>query len=349
MNDRISVRGAAISAALLAAMLAIMTTVSGSRANGEELVIYGSTPADEWEVYKTAFEAEHPDITLNQFRDGSGSIIARILAERESPQADIIFDMPATGLITLVEEGLVEPYAPANLADLDPRLVDDKNPPDWFAFSGYATLICYNYIEGEKKGIPAPKTWEDLADPIYKGEITYANPTASGTGMMFVAGMLGMLGEEEGWAYLDALHDNIAFYTLSGRKPCTLAGGGEYVVGITLESSVIREINGGAPVEPIVPAEGMFWEIAATAMVKSTQHPEAARTFLDWASSREANTLYSDYWSIIAIRDLAKPQSHLPPNFLDDLRKIDFQWVADNRSRIGEEWQSRYAVKSEQE
>ena len=334
--------------ALCAALVAVMG-IAAAPVTAEELIIYGGTPADEWAVYKAAFEAENPDITLTQLSDGSGILIARVIAEKDAPQADVLFDIPATGILTLVEKGFIEPYAPANLAEIDPRLVDNNDPPNWFAFSGYATLICYNHDEGEKRGIPAPTSWSDLLDPIYRGQITVADPGSSGVGMMFAAGIIGLFGEEKGWEYLDALNENIAFYTQSGSKPCKLAGAGEYTIGITIESSAIREIGKGAPVEAIVPEEGMFWEIAAAAMLKSTDNPEAAKRFLDWASSREANKLYSDYWSIIAIRDLAVPRPHLPPTFLDDLREIDFEWVAANRERINVEWQSRYASKVETE
>jgi iron(III) transport system substrate-binding protein len=315
----------------------------------EELVVYGATPADEWAVYKAAFEAENPDIKLIHFRDSSGIMVARILAERVAPKADIIFDIPATGILMLVQEGLIEPYRPAGAADIDPRLIDRNDPPDWFAFSGYTALVCYNREEGSARNIPPPVNWLDLGDPIYRGQITMPDPNSSGTGMMIVAGFLAMLGEEEGWAFLDRLHDNMAYYTHSGPKPCRLAGSGEYTIGLTLENAVAREIDGGAPVDLVVPAEGVFWAIAAVAMVKGSENPEAAKRFLDWASSRRANELYSDFWSIVAIRDLAKPQAHLPDDLLDRLQEIDFQWVADNRERIGEEWHRRYATKIEPE
>jgi len=83
--------------------------------------------------------------------------------------------------------------------------------------------------------------------------------------------------------------------------------------------------------------------------VKGTDNQDAAKRFLDWASSRGANALFADHWSIVAIRDLAEPRPYLPENFLDRLQVIDFQWVADNRERIGEEWQRRYATKVEPE
>lgn len=323
--------------------------ISPVPAAAEELIVYGATPADEWQVYKQAFEAENPDITLNQFQDTSGALIARLIAERDAPLADVLFDMPATAIVVLEREGLIEPYAPAGLADLDPRLVDDSDPPSWFAYSGFAALACYNRLEGEAKGIPAPQSWQDLTDPVYRGQITMADPNSSGVGMMLVSGFLQMLGEEEGWKFLDALHENIAFYTLGGRKPCVLTGAGEYVLGLSLETAATREIKNGAPIDAIIPDEGMFWDVASVALVQSTDNPEAARRFLDWASSRAANSLYADFWSIVAIRDLAKPQPHLPANFLDELRPIDLDWLADNRERIGAEWQRRYATKVEQE
>ncbi|MEX1107630.1 MAG: hypothetical protein WEC00_01845, partial [Dongiaceae bacterium] len=78
-------------------------------------------------------------------------------------------------------------------------------------------------------------------------------------------------------------------------------------------------------------------------------NPEAAKRFLDWASSRRANAMFAEFWSIVAIRYLAEPRPYLPEDFLDRLQVIDFQWVADNRQRIGEEWQRRYATKVEPE
>ena len=333
--------------AMLFAVLLLVAMARSSAA--EELVVYGSTPADEWAVYKAAFEAENPDITLTQFGDASGIIIARILAERDNPTADVIFDMPATGILTLVHEGLIEPYAPAGLADIDPRLVDTHEPPHWIAFSGYAALVCYNRDEGALRNIPAPASWRDLAKPIYRGQVTMPNPNSSGTGMIIVAGILATFGEEEGWAFLDRLHENIAFYTHSGSKPCKLAGAGEYTIGMSLENAPIREIDNGAPIDPVIPDEGLFWEIASVGIVRGTENADAAQRFVDWVSSRPANEIFADYWSIIAVRDLAKQRPYLPENFLDRLQVIDFQWVSDNRERIGDEWARRYATKTEAE
>ena len=72
-----------------------------------------------------------------------------------------------------------------------------------------------------------------------------------------VAGWLQMMGEEaEGWAFMDALHRNIAVYTHSGSAPCVQAARGERVVGISFDMRGAREKTNGAPIDVILPAEG---------------------------------------------------------------------------------------------
>jgi iron(III) transport system substrate-binding protein len=53
------------------------------------------------------------------------------------------------------------------------------------------------------------------------------NPNSSGTGFLDVSSWLQLFGEDGGWDYMDRLHENIAFYTHSGSKPCKDAARGE--------------------------------------------------------------------------------------------------------------------------
>ena len=53
----------------------------------------------------------------------------------------------------------------------------------------------------KEKGLEAPKTWEDLADPKYKGEVIMSDPAISGTNYAIVSGLIQALGEEKAWDY----------------------------------------------------------------------------------------------------------------------------------------------------
>ena len=79
------------------------------------------------------------------------------------------------------------------------------------------------------------------------------NPASSGTGYLMVSAWLQMMGEEKGWAFMDALHQNIAAYTHSGSKPCRQAAAGEYAVGLSFEYRANKTKEDGAPIDIVLP------------------------------------------------------------------------------------------------
>ena len=103
----------------------------------------------------------------------------------------------------------------------------------------------------------------------------------------------------------------------------------------------------GAPIELVFPAEGLPWDIDASAIVRGTPRLAAARRFMDWVASREANELYARSWAIVARPGVAKPLPHLPPDLAGRLLEVDMSWAASNRERILAEWRRRYEGKSE--
>ena len=313
------------------------------------LTVYSTLSFDVFQKYEAAFEAANPDIDIQHVHDSGGVVTARLLAEKDNPQADVIWDLQATSVILMADMGMLEPYEPVGFEALDPRLSDAGNPPAWIGYSAYAGLACYNHAEGATLGIPAPDSWADLTDPIYRGRITMPSPASSGTGFMIVAGFLDMMGEEEGWKYLDALHENIAFYTHGGAKPCKLVSSGEQLVGLSYENAVVTLRESGAPVDIIVPEEGVFWEIGAVAIVRGTAQLEAAQRLLDWTASPEANAIYAEDWPIVALPGMAKQLPGLPEDFVERLHDADFTWIADNREQIIAEWERRYGTKMEPE
>ncbi|MEX2200076.1 MAG: extracellular solute-binding protein [Dongiaceae bacterium] len=334
--------GLCVAGALLVGLLVATPSHAETR-----LTVYSTLNFEVFQKYQAAFEAANPDIRIDHVHDSGGVVMARLLAERDNPQADVIWDLQATSVIVLAEEGMLDPYAPAGLDALDPRLVGAGDPPAWFGYSGYAGLACYNRVEGERLGIPAPVSWQDLADPVYRDRITMPSPALSGTGFMIVAGFLELMGEEAGWIFLDRLHENIAFYTHGGAKPCKLVGAGEHVVGLSYENAVVQLREDGAPIDIVLPSEGIFWEIGAIAIVRGTDEPDAARRLLDWTASPEAMALYAEDWPIVAMPGLAKTLPGLPDDLVERLHDSDFEWIAANRERIIAEWERRYGSKTE--
>ncbi len=312
-----------------------------------ELTVYTAVEAEDLKRYAETFNQDHPDIKINWVRDSTGIITAKLLAEKDNPQADVIWGLAGTSLLLMKGEGMLEPYKPRGVEKLDPKFVDQDDPPSWVGMDAWVAAICYNTVEGEKLGLQPPTSWKDLTDPMYKGHIIMPNPNSSGTGFLDVSSWLQIFGEEEGWKYMDALHQNIARYTHSGSKPCKLAAAGEIPIGISFAFRGAKSKAAGAPIEIIVPKEGVGWEMEATAIVAGTDDLEAAQKLVDWSISPKAMEMYNQGYAVVAIPGIAKPVEHFPEGLVDAMIDNDFEWAANNRKRILAEWQKRYDSKSE--
>ena len=325
---------------------AALALVAGA-VNAQDLTVYTALEADQIKAYQAAFEKAYPDIKIKWVRDSTGVVTAKLLAEKANPQADVVMGLAATSLMLLDKEGMLQGYAPAGLDKIKKTMRDPADPPKWVGMDVWASAICYNTVEGGKRSIPAPESWADLTKPEFKGQIVMPNPASSGTGFLMVSGWLQMMGEEAAWKYMDALHQNIAAYTHSGSKPCKQAAAGEFAVGISFEYRANQSKKDGAPIEAILPKEGLGWDMEASAMMATTKQAEAAKKLLDWSATEDANKLYAQNYAIVALPGVQSKLEFVKGDVESMLAKNDFAWAAANRERILAEWTKRYDGKSE--
>lgn len=312
-----------------------------------DITVYTALEADQIKAYQAAFEREYPDIKIHWVRDSTGIITAKLLAEKNNPKADVVWGLAGTSLGLMDKEGMLEAYAPKGLDQISASMRDSREVPAWVGMDAFTATICFNTIEAEKQKLPKPTSWQDLTRPEYAGKIVMPNPASSGTGFLDVSAWLQMFGEEKGWAFMDGLHKNIGSYTHSGSKPCNLAAAGEFPIGISFDYRGAKLKADGAPIELIFPSEGLGWEVEATAIMRGTKHPEAARKVADFSASRAANELYKANFAVLAIPAVATSNPNLPANLAERMIKNDFVWAATQRERILAEWAKRYDGKSE--
>ena len=319
----------------------------GNAAFATDLTVYTAVEAEDLKRYAATFNEDHPDINIKWVRDSTGIMTAKLLAEKNNPQADIVWGLSGSSLLVFKAEGMLEPYTPKGLENLDPKFYDQDDNASWIGMDAYVAAICYNTIEGKKNNLVAPKSWWDLTKPMYKGHVIMPNPNSSGTGFLDVSSWLQLYGEKGGWAYMDALHDNIARYTHSGSKPCKLAAAGEIPIGVSFAFRGARSKAAGAPIDVIFAKEGVGWELEAAAIIAGTDNLEAAKTLMDWSVTKKANEMYNVAYAVVGYKGVAKPVKHFPPNVLDHMIENDFEFAANNRKRILAEWQKRYDSKSD--
>ncbi|MEO9274597.1 putative 2-aminoethylphosphonate ABC transporter substrate-binding protein [Marinomonas sp. 5E14-1] len=330
------------------AVLAGITSLSiAAHAAKTELTVYTAVEAEDLKKYAARFNADYPDIKINWVRDSTGIVTAKLLAEKNNPQADMVWGLAATSLMLLKNEGVLEAYKPVGYEKLSPKFKDTSSEPVWTGMDAWIAAVCYNTVEAGKLGLPKPTSWADLTNPVYKDHIIMPNPNSSGTGFLDVSSWLQIFGEDDGWQFMDGLHKNINRYTHSGSKPCKLAASGEIPIGISFAFRAAKSKKQGAPLDIVFPTEGLGWDMEATAIVKGTDKLEAAQTLANWSVSRKANEMYNEGYAVVAMPGVAKSVEFFPDNAESLMIDNDFEWSAQNRSAILAEWQKRYDGKSE--
>lgn len=325
---------------------------SAQKADSGEITVYTALEDEQVSDYLAKFNETYPDITVNVIRESTGIITAKLIAEKDNPQADLVWGTAASSMMVLDDMGALEPYEPEGCDRILPQFKSDKEVPTWVGIDAWETAFVVNTEELKKLGMEPEeiKSYEDLLDPRLKGQIVMSNPNSSGTGFLTVSAILQLKGKdsEAGWDYLDQLHENIAQYVHSGSKPAKMAASGECAVGISFGYAGISQRDKGAPVEVIFPEEGSGWDLEANALMKKEEINPAAYTFLDWAISDEAMDLYRVNYPIVTVENTGTYEGY-DSNPLDQLIDNDFSWTAENRENILNEWMEKYDSKSEAE
>jgi iron(III) transport system substrate-binding protein len=331
----------------LAATAGIALVSISAHAAKTELTVYTAIEAEDLKKYAARFNEDNPDIKINWVRDSTGIITAKLLAEKDNPQADVVWGLAATSLMLLKNDGILDVYKPNGYDKISPKFKDLYKEPVWVGMDAWMAAICFNTVEAEKLGLPKPASWQDLTNPVYKDHIIMPNPNSSGTGFLDVSSWLQMFGEDKGWDYMDALHSNVSRYTHSGSKPCKLAASGEIPIGISFAFRAAKSKKQGAPLDIVFPTEGLGWDMEATSIIKGTKKLEAARKLVDWTISKKANEMYSEGYAVVAMPGIAKPIDYFPEDAESLMIDNDFEWSAKNRDAILTQWQTRYDSKSE--
>lgn len=307
-----------------------------------DITVYSALEEDEIADYLAAAEKSLPDIKINVLRLSTGDLGARIIAEAENPKADVIWGFAVTNMADPKILDLLEPYKAKGMDALPAQYKDSGDK--WFAATGYMGALCVNTEVLKDKELPMPTSWQDLTNPVYKGEIVMPNPASSGTGYLQVAAILQANGDK-GWDFLQELDKNMAQYTSSGSKPCKMARAGEYAIGASLSFVAMKSIEAGYPVSMVIPADWAGYELEASGMVKTSVNKEDAKRFLDWTLSEDAAGVYAKYKAIITIPDTEPSESAVNAGLPEDLSTVlypmDFAKSAAERSDILKIWKEK--------
>ena len=220
----------------------------------------------------------------------SGEVINRTKAEGK-PMADLWFGGGLDAFMAAKTDGLLENYISPNAADVDPAYKDADGA--WIAKGLTVAGFIVNPDVLKEKGLEAPKTWAELADPKYAHEVIMSNPAISGTNYAVVKGLLDLFGDQ-GWDYIEKLNANIDFYGKRGKDPQEKTAAGEFAIGIIPVDNGAFKVAEEQGLDVIYPEDGIPWVPEGVAIFKGSENVEVAKSFVDFMLTTEAQEMISE-------------------------------------------------------
>lgn len=293
-----------------------------------KVTIYTAAPQDLIDQVIPAFE-KSAKVKVELIKGGSGDLINRLKAEKGRQTADVIFAISTE--VVEANPGLFTKYTPENAKFMaDAFKVNDAAVP----FTAVATSIGVN----TKQLTPAqyPKTWLDLANPMYKGKLSAARPDKSGSAFIQLATILQIYGEDKGWELYAKILDNAVLSNSSGAVP-KFVNDGEAALGLSNEDTLLKFKAGGGPVEILYPADGTSASADVMALLANPLNPEGGKAFMNYMLSQEAQAIVDAAGRRTVRTDIVSKNSLTPLSKMK-LIKYNDDWAGANRARILAKW-----------
>ena len=300
-------------------------------------------PAADWcEAIAAGFQRD-TGIRVSMTRKSAGEILAQIRSEAQNPRTDIWFGASAETHISAAEQNLLQPYTSPNMEGLHEwaqrvhRITDGR----CVGVSSGAIGIAFNTELMARKNLPIPRSWEELANPAYRGEVQLPNPNSSGTAYTIIAGLVQLWDEDRAFDYLRRLHANVNAYTRSGAAPMQAVARGETALAASFNMETASMKHAGFPIDMVYPSEGTSYEVACMSIIRGARNLTQARRFYDWYLTPAAMDIGPrvNQWHVPAHRGAA-PDSRIPD--LSTIRLIDYDSAkygeSSMRRRILERW-----------
>ena len=320
---------------------AAASTSTAASASGE-LNVYTTVSDLQYNSIMGAFQEKYPNIKINYTQAGAGECKTRIQAEKDNPQADVMFG----GLVyadTLTYGDCFENYVCAN----DAKMPDEfKNKTGILTYHDTQIPCLWVNDELEKKAGVTITSYEDLLNPALKGQVASADPTASSSAWNQLQCILTDFGgwdNEKAWDYVDKLMDNL---TITDGSSAVYKGvySGEYTVGLTYEPACVQMLSDGAEgVHIVYPKEGVTSIAFGSAIIKGAKNLDNAKLFMDFLESDECQAIYLQ----CGARPATSSKLDVTNEYIVDLSTIDYKQadtkaLAENQKTIFDHWNQLY-------
>lgn len=253
-----------------------------------KVVIYGSLETGTMNIIRKAFK-EKSGVDIEYWWSSSTKVTDRITTEFRAGKQ--LFDVTLNHrplLKIMKKEGIIGTYESPAFKFFPPEVIDREVGP---AYRNVIIGILYNeaYIKPDQ----APKSYEDLLDPKWKGKFVMADPTTHTTTTQWLASFPKLMGKEKADRYIKALGAQKPVLVDSITPASQKILSGEVPIGFTFTKYIVIYGKEGAKLDYVrvdkMLGDGQYFGISS-----KPPHPNAARLFIDYFLSEESMKILAE-------------------------------------------------------
>ncbi len=294
-------------------------------------VIYQSPVVPDIKAVLDSFTKKYPFIKGEQYRAGSVSLINRVLMESKAKAGkwDVLI-INSMFLEQLKRKDLLLNYPSAERSGYGKGFRDEEG--FWNGIFINTQVVAYNTKLVAPKDVP--KSFMDLLDPKWRGKIAMDSEPYE-----WLAGLEKQWGKEKAWDYLKKLGQQKVTLRQGRTLITQLCSAGEFPLILPIYGYEAERIKRqGAPVN-WVPLDPVIANQLGIGMAKTASNPNTAKLFIDFALSKEGQTVLRDVGRIPARLEV-KPN---PPTLTEGIKIIPSDPnLGDEVSRVLKEFNANF-------
>ena len=261
-------------------LVTLLFTFLADHGGKESIVVCASAEQYRNDAMQEQLSEQFPEYNIIVMYMSTGKAAAKVYAEGTGTEIDMLVGLE-TGYLHKISDNLADISGLSQIP-----YVEGVTPADndnlWVTWERQAGAIIVNTDILTKYGLEAPKTYEDLLKPEYKGLIAMPDPKSSGTGYFFYKNWVNLWGDQDALDYVDKLYGNLKQFTESGSGPIKLLRQGEVAIGLALTFQAVSEINDGQPFAIFYPPEGSPYSLTGTAIIDGHQEKDGVQEVYDY-------------------------------------------------------------------
>ena len=265
--------------------------IEGAKAE-REVTFYSSLQAQQLDPFARAFNKRYPFLKVNLYRVSGNKQLIKIQTEYAAgkPLVDVI-NGSGEDVAVMKKGGMLDPY---NSSQREFYAAADKDKEGYFT-AFYVIPMVLGYNSRMVKRPDVPKTYEDLLNPKWKGQMFLDNEAYD-----WFAVLIKHFGKEKGLQFMRALAKQDLGFIRGRTQQSQLLIAGERPLAIVLSGHTVLDLKAnGAPID-WVGLEPFFSSANYLMLSRRAPHPHAAALFIDWSLSEEGQSVITTFGRVVA-------------------------------------------------